>query len=351
MHTTAPQASAPTSWCMIGNPDFPVTLGIVHQLITTLTSKKYIQKLRDYIKWAQRKANLFQWKKAQCHKQNYDRHSNAVFLRMGDMALVCVTTFKGRHKIQSRWENREYVVGWQPYSNLLVYVVHSIDRWGNSCTLHRNYLLPISDNLEQKEGDNSRRGDGSSDEPTPVPHDNGGLLSDHPTKSLLEGMHNSPSKQHEPFHPGSTSTDPTDGGLQADNDAPVPPRWSSRTMRNQPSWRYRNFALQQNDILPSASNIWVGLCICLHIISCAHGIHWEYSLRTLYFNHHKSAQHKFLGLMGIPSMLTLWWIFGLGSGPKDIWSMHSCPTGETKKATLHRGTVGKWAVWPWRQCA
>ena len=36
--------------------------------------------------------------------------ASAVSLRMGDMVLVHVTAFKGRHKIQSRWENREYVV-------------------------------------------------------------------------------------------------------------------------------------------------------------------------------------------------------------------------------------------------
>ena len=77
--------------------------------------------------WAHRKVNLFQQKEAQHHKCNYDKWSKAVSLRMGDMVLVHVTTFKGRHKIQSRWENREYVVEWQPYPNLPVYVVCFID--------------------------------------------------------------------------------------------------------------------------------------------------------------------------------------------------------------------------------
>ena len=45
---------------------------------------------------------------------------------------------------------------------------------------------------------------------------------------------------------------------------------SSRMIRNQPPWRYQNFALWQNAILPSTFKIWVGLCICLHIISCLH---------------------------------------------------------------------------------
>ena len=60
------------------------------------------------------------------------------------MVLVHVTTLKGRHKKQSWWENRKYVVEWQPYPNLPVYVVSPIDGQGCSCTIHRNYLLPIS---------------------------------------------------------------------------------------------------------------------------------------------------------------------------------------------------------------
>ena len=65
------------------------------------------------------------------------------------MVLVHVTAFKGQHKMQDWWENMEYVVEKQPYPNVLVYVVCPRDREGNSQTLHRNYLLPISPNLEQ----------------------------------------------------------------------------------------------------------------------------------------------------------------------------------------------------------
>ena len=97
--------------------------------------------------------------------------------------------------------------------NLPVYVVHPIDGEGHSHTLQRNYLLPISNNLEQEAGDNSAEGDAPSDEPTPVLHGNDALLVDHPTKSQPEGMLYSPPEQCEPFDPGSTgltSADPTD---------------------------------------------------------------------------------------------------------------------------------------------
>ena len=69
------------------------------------------------------------------------------------MVLVHVTAFKGHHKIQDRWENRQYVVEKWPYPDVPVYVV--CPRYGEGCsqTLHRNYLLPINPNIEQDEKD------------------------------------------------------------------------------------------------------------------------------------------------------------------------------------------------------
>ena len=46
---------------------------------------------------------------------NYNKHSRAGALEVGDMVLVSVTAFKGHHKIQDQRENREYVVERQPY--------------------------------------------------------------------------------------------------------------------------------------------------------------------------------------------------------------------------------------------
>ena len=100
-----------------------VTLGLALTSVPAPTSTKYVQKLREYVRWAHRKAEQFQQKEVQCHKQNYDRCSRAVDLREEDKVLVHATAFRGRHKIQNWWENREYVVEWWPYPNLPVYVV------------------------------------------------------------------------------------------------------------------------------------------------------------------------------------------------------------------------------------
>ena len=141
--------------------------------------------------------------------------------------------------------------------------------------------------------------------------------------------------------------DPTHEGLQADNDIPVPLRQSSRMMRNQPPWRYYNFALWQNDILPGAFNILVGRCICIHINSCVHIIfmgNTVCSVKALYLSYSRSAQHnQFLASMGIPSMLTLWWIL-MGDVDQRISGLSTATSLETpKKTTPCRDPVGVWA--------
>ena len=131
-------------------PQLPVdvALGLAPHTIEEPDSTKFVQKLREWTKWAHKKVEAFQAKEAQRHKCRYDRKSRAAALEVGDMVLVHVTTFKGCHKIQDRWENREYVVEKWPYPNLPVYVVCPRDGEGCSQTLHRNYLLPINSNME-----------------------------------------------------------------------------------------------------------------------------------------------------------------------------------------------------------
>ena len=73
--------------------------------------------------------------------------------------------------------------GMMALSNLPVYMVHTRDGEGQSWTLHRNYLLPISNNLEQVEDENSVAGVEPLDKPTPVPPADNGLLANELTES------------------------------------------------------------------------------------------------------------------------------------------------------------------------
>ena len=71
----------------------------------------------------------------------------------------------------------------QPYLNVPVYVVCPRDGEGCSLTLHRNYLLPISPNLQQGKMDMPVVGDGNDTSLTPVP-----LVHDAPVEAELSGM-------------------------------------------------------------------------------------------------------------------------------------------------------------------
>ena len=146
-----------------------VALGLAPHTITEPNTTKFVQKLREQTKWVHEKAEAFQAKEAQRHKHNYDRKSRAAALEGGDTFLVHVTTFKGHHKMQDRWENGECVVEKWPYSNLPVYVVCPRDGEGCSQTLHRNYLLPINSNMGQDEADGSEERVENTTSLTPVP--------------------------------------------------------------------------------------------------------------------------------------------------------------------------------------
>ena len=173
-------------------------------------------------------------------------------LESGDMVLVCVTAFKGHHEIENQWENREYVVERQPYSNVPVYVACLRDGEGCSWTLHRNYLLPISPNIEQNEKDAPVAGVEHTSTSAPTPP-----VDSEPVDAELSG----------------TATSETTGNMSHSGlDQPALLRHSTCTTKNQLPWKYSNFALLADTSLPSIWDSWVGLCICLHFISCLYTI-------------------------------------------------------------------------------
>ena len=96
------QSLLPHVW-QATSPSIDVALGLAPCTIREPNTSKFIQKLREHTKWAHEKAEAFQAKEAQRHKQNYDKRSRAAALEVRDMVLVHVTAFKGHHKMQDRW--------------------------------------------------------------------------------------------------------------------------------------------------------------------------------------------------------------------------------------------------------
>ena len=60
-----------------------VALGLAPCTIMESNTTKFVQKLREPTKWAHEKAETFQAKEAERHKQNYDKKGRAVALEVG----------------------------------------------------------------------------------------------------------------------------------------------------------------------------------------------------------------------------------------------------------------------------
>ena len=81
-------------------------------------------------------------KQAQKYKSSYDRKIKGSQLKENDIVLVKRVAWKGRHKIQNKWEPSEYVVIEQPNLKVPVYKVKSLED-EKVRVLHRNMLLPL----------------------------------------------------------------------------------------------------------------------------------------------------------------------------------------------------------------
>ena len=176
-----------------------------------------------------------------------------------DTILVHVNTFKGHHKIQDRWENREYVVEKQPYHNVPVYMVCLRDGEGCSWTLYSNYLLSISPNIEQD----------VKDEPVAAVEDNNASTPVTPVDSEAADAGLS----------GMVTLSAAGSTLQGSLDWLAPLRCSVQKTWNWLPWRYQNVGLQA-DTSPSDICVdWSVYLLLCHILSVYHFLE-EYSVNN-----------------------------------------------------------------------
>ena len=96
------------------------------------------------------------------HRGLYDLKCRVATLSVGDLVLVKQTAWKGRHKIQDRWEREEYQVVGQPTPGVPVYTVKSL-AGGKTKVLHGNLSLLLQGRIRQ-EGETVEEGVTDSDE-------------------------------------------------------------------------------------------------------------------------------------------------------------------------------------------
>ena len=236
------------------------------------------------------------------------------------MVLVHVTAFKGHHKIQDQWENREYIVEKHPYPDVPVYVLCPRDGEGCRWTLYRNYLLPISSNIGQDEKGAPMAGVESTNTSTPAPPVDGEPADAGPSGMVMSSA------------AGNTalgSLDPP-APLRCDTKNPEPTRVEVPEF-----W----FAGRYQSIQHLGCIGWSVYLSPCHILPVHHFL-GKYSVNTLYLFQHMSAKHHSFQHWGeffiVVSVVDFW----MGGGPKIIWPKHNCPTRKNLKRVTPIETLG-----------
>ena len=74
------------------------------------SKSSYVIQLRRRLRFAHKKAKQVASRQQARHKGLYDKRCKGAQLEIGDLVLVRKTVWKGKHKIQDRWESDEYQV-------------------------------------------------------------------------------------------------------------------------------------------------------------------------------------------------------------------------------------------------
>ena len=73
----------------------------------SLGESSYVSQLKRRLKFAHNKAKQMAKRQQAKHRELYDQKCMGAELEVGDLVLVKQTAWKGRHKIQDRWENED----------------------------------------------------------------------------------------------------------------------------------------------------------------------------------------------------------------------------------------------------
>jgi transposase InsO family protein len=118
------------------------------------SSQAYIQDLQETMAKAHEIVIQHVEKAQEKQKKFYDKKAKAVALSIGDKVLVRVLAFKGKHKIQDRYESDVYEIIDHPRLDIPVFRIRSVQS-GNEKTLHRNHLL-LFDPVDKLSDSNDR---------------------------------------------------------------------------------------------------------------------------------------------------------------------------------------------------
>ena len=145
LHSTPSTTYSPYFLMFERQPWLPIDfeLGLPIDVLGDNCSKtRYVHKLKQRLNYAYKRAKEMSQKQAQKYKLSYDKKLKGTQLQIDDLVLVKRVAWKGRHKIQNKWEPEVYVVLEQPNKSVTVYKVKPVGN-GKERVLHRNMPLPL----------------------------------------------------------------------------------------------------------------------------------------------------------------------------------------------------------------
>ena len=106
--------------------------------------ERYVKQLQSRLKWSYGVAQCRNEKEAAQQKKYYDLKVHCTPLRVGDVVVPRQKSFRGKAKIQDRWDSTLYEVTEIPYPDMPVFKIQlQGDSEAKPRILHRNLLQPI----------------------------------------------------------------------------------------------------------------------------------------------------------------------------------------------------------------
>ena len=121
-----------------------VTLGLLNPDMEAVIHERYVKQLQSRLKWSYGVAQCRNEKEAARQKKYYDLKVHCAPLKVGDVVVPRQKSFRGKAKIQDRWDSTLYEIIEIPYPDMPVFKIRPHgDPEAKPRILHWNLLQPI----------------------------------------------------------------------------------------------------------------------------------------------------------------------------------------------------------------
>ena len=121
-----------------------ITFGPPNPDMEAVIHERYVKQLQSRLKWSYGVAQCRNEKEAARQKKYYDLKVHCTPLKVGDVVVPRQKSFRGKAKIQDRWDSTLYEVIEIPYPDMPVFKIQlQGDPEAKPIILHRNFFQPI----------------------------------------------------------------------------------------------------------------------------------------------------------------------------------------------------------------